>query len=437
LSEQLPDQPADQPNCLDSYLADPFAAGGLAESYRAVRSFTERLAVPLSAEDQVVQSMPDASPTAWHRAHTTWFFETFVLAPSNDAYQVVDPSYGFLFNSYYEAVGPRQPRPRRGMITRPGVAAIAAYRDEIDRRVLDLLAGRHDPAADPILTLGLHHEQQHQELLLMDIKHALSQNPTRPCYSPRPHRPAADPGPMAWVGFDGGRECLGHSGPGFAFDNEGPVHEVLLRPYALADRPVTCGEWMEFMADGGYGRAELWLSDGWYTVQERGWDAPQYWDRVGDEWWVQTLAGFRAVDPAEPVCHVSLYEADAYARWAGHRLPTEAEWEVAARSIPLDSATFDAERLHPAAAPPPGDGGLRQLWGGVWEWTASPYGPYPGFVAADGALGEYNGKFMVNQAVLRGGCALTPPGHVRATYRNFYPPGARWPFTGARLATDA
>jgi len=421
--------------------ADPHRHDELAERFCAVRGLTDRLSKPLSPEDQTVQSMPDVSPTAWHRAHTTWFFETFVLAGFDDDYVPVDDSYRYLFNSYYEAVGERQPRARRGLITRPGAAAVGEYRAAVDRRMLDFLADVHPTEADDVVELGLHHEQQHQELLLMDIKHVLAQNPTNPSYrEPSPEatpEPLESSRPLRWTDHDGGLVPIGHSGDGFAFDNETPCHEALVRPFALADRPVSCGDWLEFIADDGYRHPELWLSDGWYTVQGEGWQAPLYWGRVDGEWWVQTLTGHRPVDPAEPVVHVSLYEADAFARWAGGRLPTEFEWEVAARSASTDADTFDTGRLHPAPPPPTPPGQPSQMWGGVWEWTASPYSPYPGFSPAAGALGEYNGKFMIDQTVLRGGSCVTPPGHVRLTYRNFFPASARWPFCGLRLASDA
>jgi len=417
--------------------ADPHRHDHLADRFCAVRALTERLSEPLSPEDQTVQSMPDVSPTAWHRAHTTWFFETFVLAAFDDAYVPVDESYDYLFNSYYEAVGERQPRARRGMISRPGATAVGAYRAAVDRRVLDFLSDPHPLEADGVVVLGLHHEQQHQELLLMDIKHVLAQNPTHPSYRAVEPEPVGTSPPLGWTDHDGGLVAIGHSGEGFAFDNETPCHEALVRPFSLADRPVTCADWLEFMADGAYQRPELWLSDGWYAAQGVGWEAPLYWDRVDDRWWLQTLTGHRLVDPAEPVVHVSLYEADAFARWAGARLPTEFEWEVASRSAVTDTDTFDLERLHPRPPPPARPGEVVQMFGGVWEWTASPYSPYPGFTTPPGALGEYNGKFMIDQTVLRGGACVTPPGHVRATYRNFFPASARWPFCGLRLATDA
>jgi ergothioneine biosynthesis protein EgtB len=408
--------------------------------YCSVRELTEILAGPLSAEDQTAQSMPDVSPTKWHRAHTTWFFETFVLERFDPTHEPVEPAYQELFNSYYESVGARYPRPERGVITRPGVAEIGAYRAEIDTRVTDLLddASRHsDETTDLVglVDLGLHHEQQHQELLLMDIKHVLSRNPLCPVYRPtgQSGQPASPSG-SRWVDMPGGLVEIGDCGDGFAFDNEAPRHRVHLEPYALADRLVTAGEWQAFIDDGGYRRPELWLSDGWATVQAENWSAPLYWRSDGDAWHVHTLGGTRVLEPAEPVCHVSHYEADAYARWAGARLPTEAEWEHAAAARPGPARRFDLDGLHPAAAVG-GTSGLEQLTGACWQWTASAYLPYPGFTPRPGAVGEYNGKFMSGQMVLRGGSALTPPGHARTSYRNFFPPAARWPMTGVRLAT--
>ena len=373
-----------------------------------VRSLTEELAAPLSPEDQTVQSMPDASPTKWHLAHTTWFFETFVLRPHASRYRVFDPRYEYLFNSYYEALGPRHPRPQRGLITRPGVEEVLAYRRHVTAAMLDFL--ETDRAASELVELGLHHEQQHQELILMDIKHVLSMNPLRPAYrAARAATTRAAPA-LSWREFEGGLVETGHDGHGFAFDNEGPRHRSWLDAFALALRPVSCGEDLQFIEEGGYRRPEFWLSAGWDCVKQRAWDAPLYWEKREGAWHLFTLSGLERVDPNRPVCHVSAFEAAAYAKWAGKRLPREAEWEIAADS--LEGA------------------------GEVWEWTASPYIAYPGYREPAGAVGEYNGKFMANQMVLRGGCSATPAGHVRPTYRNFFPPDARWMFGGIRLAED-
>lgn len=404
----------------------------LVDRYRRVREGTERLAAPLSAEDQTVQTMPDVSPTKWHRAHTSWFFETFLLEPSLSGYQCFHPSYAYLFNSYYEAAGPRYARAQRGCVSRPGCADIAAYRAHVDRGMLRLLGTEPSPDALWLTELGVNHEQQHQELLLMDIKHVLASSPLDPPYVPASRPEAgATPAPTGWIHHEGGIVEVGHSGPGFAFDNEGPVHPALLGPFSLADRLVTCGEWLTFMEDGGYRTAGLWLSDGWAAVQSGGWQAPLYWEREPGGWTVFTLHGRRPVDPREPVCHVSYYEADAFAAWAGCRLPTEFEWEAVASGWPEEGQLTDPGRVHPAVQPGPA------MFGQAWAWTSSAYLPYPGFRAADGAVGEYNGKFMVGQQVLRGGSCVTPRGHIRSTYRNFFPPGARWPFTGVRLAKDA
>ena len=404
----------------------------LAERLRAVREHTEVLARPLSPEDQTVQSMPEVSPTKWHRAHVTWFFETFLLA-SQPGYRMFDPSYGFLFNSYYEALGPRHARMQRGQLSRPGTEEIAAYRRHVDEGMDTFL----DRLSAPLVELGLQHEQQHQELLLMDIKHVLSVNPLRPAYLPGERRIGlvARSTPTRWVDNDGGLFEIGHAGGAFAFDNESPRHTVHLEPFSIAQGPVTCGRWLEFIDDGGYQRPELWLSDGWAAVQGSDWGSPLYWFEDGGAWHVFTLRGPRPVDPSETVCHVSYYEADAYARWAGARLPTEAEWEVAAAGSvgAIDAAPEATElRLHPGSS----QGGHRFTLGEVWEWTSSAYLPYPRFRPARGAVGEYNGKFMVNQHVLRGGSCITPPGHARITYRNFFPPPARWAFSGLRLARD-
>jgi ergothioneine biosynthesis protein EgtB len=383
-----------------------------------IRAATERLAAPLSAEDQTAQSMPDVSPTKWHRAHTTWFFETFVLEARDPAYRVFDPHFGYLFNSYYESVGARYPRAERGNITRPGIAAVAAYRRHVDEAVTALIAGEgNDTNLRALIELGLQHEQQHQELLVMDIKHVLSRNPLMPPYRESSSE-WANRQPIRsshWNKFDGGlvvvgTDVSGESGSEFSFDNERPLHKVWLEPYRLADQLVTAANWLEFIDDGGYRTPTLWLSDGWHRAQSEGWQAPLYWHNIDDQWHVFGLTGLTALDPDEAVLHVSFFEADAYARWAGARLPTECEWEHAARV----DASINA--------------------GAAWEWTCSAYLPYPGFTPDPGAVGEYNGKFMSGQMVLRGGCIATPPGHARVTYRNFFYPHQRWMFSGVRLA---
>jgi ergothioneine biosynthesis protein EgtB len=412
------------------------ADAGLASRYREVRDLTEALAAPLGPEDQTVQTMADVSPTKWHRAHTTWFFETFVLAAHQAGYRPFDEAFGYLFNSYYEAVGARHTRADRGQITRPTCAEVGSYREAVDRSMGLVLSDDIGDAVTGLVTLGLHHEQQHQELLLMDIKHVLASNPLRPAYLAADPPLAPTPAPLGWVDRPGGIVVVGHGGGGFAYDNEGPRHDALLRPHRLADRLVTNGEWSEFMADGGYRRPELWLSDGWAEVCAQGWEAPLYWEPVGDGWHEFTLAGRHAVDPGRPVVHVSHFEADAYARWAGARLPTEEEWEAAVADQPFAVRAFDLGAPHPAGDDGCG-GPLRQAFGEVWQWTSSAYLGYPGFAPAAGAVGEYNGKFMSGQVVLRGSSCATPPAHARATYRNFFPPRARWAFSGVRLASDA
>jgi ergothioneine biosynthesis protein EgtB len=402
----------------------------LTQRFLDVRATTDALSDRLSPEDQTPQSMPDASPAKWHRAHTTWFFEEFLLRP-DPSYTEYDPSYRFLFNSYYEAVGPRHPRPQRGLVTRPGVTDIARYREYVQTALVRALEdGRLDEKAQELVELGCNHEQQHQELLLMDIKHLFSTNAFGPVYVERPPDDLTPPAPQSWRTVTGGLVEIGHDGDGFAYDNEGPRHRVYLSDFVIAERAVTVADWLEFMADGGYRRPDLWLSDGWAKVQTEGWDAPGYWDEHDGEWTTFTLSGRRPVVPAEPVCHVSFYEADAFARWAGARLPTEFEWETAARQRPdLRGQLLDANRVHPGRAG-------SAMVGDVWEWTASAYLPYPGFRVAPGAVGEYNGKFMCDQHVLRGACAATPAGHERLTYRNFFPAYARWAFSGLRLARD-
>ena len=393
----------------------------LIDRFLGVRGLTDELCAPLSAEDQTVQSMPDVSPTKWHRAHVTWFFETFVLAAATSDYEPVDRDYWYLFNSYYESLGPRYPRASRGHISRPGAVEVGEYRREVDARVVALLRALTDDELERLhdtVVLGLHHEQQHQELILMDIKHVLSLNPLRPSYAPMSTPEPAAASAAGWVEFAGGVVEVGHEGSGFHFDNEGPRHRVFLEPFRMADRLVTAGEWLAFIDDGGYARHELWLSEGWAWLQADDIDAPLYWFRDHDhdgDWWEHTLHGSRPVVVAEPVRHVSHFEADAYATWAGARLPTEFEWE------------------HAVTTPDPSHD-VRDLYGECWQWTSSAYLGYPGFTPVAGAIGEYNGKFMSNQMVLRGGSALTPPGHSRATYRNYFPSHARWVMSGVRLA---
>ncbi len=384
-----------------------------ARDYDAVRRRSLMLAEPLSDEDCGAQSMPDASPVKWHLAHTTWFFETFILEAYEDDFAPFHPAFRFLFNSYYNGIGVRHPRAQRGLLTRPSMREVRAYRVDVDARIARLMARRPgDAALERLLVLGMQHEQQHQELILTDVLHLLAQNALRPVYSSAAARPEAAGAPLRWIGFDGGPADIGFDGDGFCFDNELPRHRVQLAPFALASRLVTNGEYLSFIEAGGYADPALWLSDGWDCVGRERWSHPPYWQRdAAGAWHEFTLHGLVPLDPARPVMHLSLYEADAYAHWAGARLPTEAEWEVAAAH-----------------------GGAEQLFGHCWQWTGSSYAPYPGYACAEGALGEYNGKFMVNQYVLRGSSAATPPGHARASYRNFFPAGARWQFTGLRLA---
>ncbi|MFN3514678.1 MAG: ergothioneine biosynthesis protein EgtB [Phenylobacterium sp.] len=406
-----------------------------AARYARVREATAALVRHLPIEDLTIQSMPDASPAKWHLAHTTWFFETFLLEPQLEGYRRFHPAYAYLFNSYYEALGPRQPRPQRGLLSRPPLSDVLAYRAHVDAGMARLLAERPDSVAG-LLDLGLAHEEQHQELILMDLLHLYAQSPLKPAYARAPALPVgADPGPMGAVEFEGGLVEIGHAGAGFAFDNEGPRHTAYLAPYRLADRLVTNAEWLAFMEDGGYARPELWLSDGWALVQAEGWRAPLYWEEGERGWLAMTLQGLRAIAPHAPVTHISFYEAEAYAAWAGARLPTEAEWEHAVQGLPVRGNFLEDRQFGPSAAAP--GQGLRQAYGDCWEWTRSAYGPHPGFRPAAGAVGEYNGKFMSGQMVLRGGCCVTPAGHVRPTYRNFFHPHQRWMFSGLRLAWDA
>lgn len=423
----------------------PMSAAEYLERFRSVRATTEALCAPLMIEDYVIQTMADVSPPKWHLAHVTWFFETFVLQPHAAGYQRFHPMYDHLFNSYYETHGQPFPRPSRGLLSRPTVGEVYAYRHHVDAAMAEFLAGSFIAAPEDRqqtiihrLVLGLHHEQQHQELLLMDIKHILGTNPLLPAYRsdialPRPGTPPQ----RAWIGYEGGLLEIGHDpDPAqFAFDNEAPRHQEYLAPYWLECRPVSNGEFMEFIGDGGYQRVELWLAEGWNQICANHWEAPLYWQKSETGWRYQTLAGPRNVDPAAPVCHVSFYEADAYARWAGARLPTEAEWETAAADMPVAGNFLENDCLQPVPLagthPAPS-----QMYGDVWEWTSSAYRPYPGFRALPGSLGEYNGKFMSGQMVLRGGCCATPGSHIRTSYRNFYPPHARWAFSGLRLARE-
>ncbi len=410
----------------------------LAQRYGAVRRASEALSRPLAPDDYGLQAMPDASPAKWHLAHTSWFFETFLLKPFLPGYRPFHPRFEHLFNSYYEQVGAPFPRPNRGLLSRPTVDEVLRYRAQVDEAMAALLATveeRHWTEVAARTVLGCHHEEQHQELFLTDIKYNFSVNPLQPAY--REDLPAAAPGAgtaLNWIAQPGGTAEIGHVGDGFAFDNETPRHRTLLAPHALAARLVTSGEYLEFIEAGGYRRPEFWLADGFRAAREHRWQAPLYWEKSDRRWWSFTLAGRRPLNEHEPVCHVSFYEADAYARWAGKRLPTEAEWEAAAQRQRVQGNLRESGRLHPAPASP-GDEPA-QFFGDAWEWTASPYTPYPGYRAAAGALGEYNGKFMVNQLVLRGGSCVTPADHVRASYRNFFYPADRWQFSGIRLADD-
>ncbi|REC93574.1 ergothioneine biosynthesis protein EgtB [Kushneria indalinina] len=424
--------------------------------FQRVRSASEMLCAPLETEDYMVQSMADVSPPKWHLAHVSWFFEAFILSPYLDDYQTPDPAYDFLFNSYYETHGKPFPRHLRGTISRPTVAQVYQFRAHIDREMERLLSAPPAEHLDEIidrLEIGLHHEQQHQELLVMDIKHILSCNPLHPVYrqdirdrllsqadrtptpsEPRWHRYAAG---VRQIGVDYPTQpAREHDGDGFVFDSETPRHRQYVAEFELADRPVTNAEFIRFIEDGGYSRTELWLSDGWSTIHRTGWQAPEYWEKVDGRWHTMSLGGLVPVDPDAPVCHVSFYEADAYARWAGARLPTEAEWETAAEDQPLDGHFVEDEVLQPQAPSQTSGSGPQQLYGDVWEWTGSAFLPYPGFTPLEGSLGEYNGKFMSGQMVLRGGCCATPGDHIRASYRNFFPPQARWAHSGIRLARD-
>ena len=419
----------------------PFVATnseGIGAAFSAVRAASESLCQTLEAEDCQIQTMPDVSPTKWHLAHVSWFFETFILQPYLADYRPFHPQFAHLFNSYYETVGSFHPRPQRGLLSRPTLKQIYDFRAYVNEHMQRLLQQQAHPDRDAInlrTLVGINHEQQHQELMLTDIKHVFAMNPLKPVYQDKVLPQTENAPSLSWVAHPGGLVTIGNPGDNFCYDNEMPPHQTYLTPFRIASRPVTNSEYLEFMRDQGYARVELWLSDAWSTVKSQQWQAPLYWEQQDDQWWHMTLHGLQPVDPHAPVCHVSLYEADAFARWAGKRLPTEAEWEVVAREHPVEGNLRDSGNLHPVAAP--GWAGIQQLYGDVWEWTQSPYAPYPGFKALAGSLGEYNGKFMCSQFVLRGGSCVTPADHIRASYRNFFYPKDRWQFSGIRLAEDA
>lgn len=426
---------------LDDYLPSAGLAENrlvaLREKVSRTRRTSRQIADPLTQEDQIVQAMDDASPTKWHLAHTSWFFEELVLKPHDPAYKPYDDRFGYCFNSYYETVGPRHPRPRRSLLTRPAHSEVMAYRDHIDEALGNFFEHDGGPSAEALalIELGVNHEQQHQELMLTDCLAVFAGNPLRPAYRDEKPFETTNAGEHKWVDFPGGIFDVGHDGLGFSYDNEGPCHQQLIRPFRLANRLVTNGDWLDFMADGGYGAATLWLADGWAAVNNEGWEAPLYWEKRDGVWHQMGLGGLQPADPNRPVCHVSYYEADAFARWAGKRLPTEFEWEVAVKDQPLEGNMLPQDILHPQPARP-GVDGVQQMIGDLWEWTASAYAPYPGYKPAEGAVGEYNGKFMCNQHVLRGGSCVTPEGHIRRSYRNFFYPHQRWQFNGLRLADD-
>ena len=415
-------------------------AARLLARYREVRDFSERLCETLEPEDYVVQSMPDVSPTKWHLAHTSWFFETFILKVWMPSYRTAVPQYAFLFNSYYNAAGDMHRRDLRGLISRPTVAETYRFRQSIDAQIQELLESADDELLEemePVFTIGLHHEQQHQELLVTDIKNVFSHNPLHPVFRPRDEQQERrEIAPESYLNFEETILEIGHDGRGFSYDNEGPRHRALVPAFSLATRPVTNGAYLAFIEAGGYERPEYWLSLGWMTVNEQRWQAPLYWMKRDGRWWNFTLSGMRPIEEAEPVTHVSHFEADAFANWSGARLPTEFEWERAAAGVPIEGNFVDTEHFHPAPGATQGNGKLQQMYGDVWEWTRSAYLPYPGYRAAPGALGEYNGKFMSNQMVLRGGSCATSQSHIRPTYRNFFQPEKRWQFTGIRLARD-
>jgi ergothioneine biosynthesis protein EgtB len=414
----------------------------LSNSFSGVRKFSEELTRPLETEDFVIQSMPDVSPTKWHLAHTSWFFETFVLNEVNPDYRSPHPQFNFLFNSYYVQVGERHCRPKRGLISRPTVAEVFRYRRHVDQRILEFLEIANEEQLReiaPVIEMGLHHEQQHQELMLTDIKHVFSENPLRPAYRGNDTKPSDRLIPdISWIEYPEGVYSIGHDGRGFSFDNETPIHKEYVNTFKLASRLVTNREYFEFIEDGGYKRPEIWLSDGWSTVEANEWNAPLYWEKRNGSWQYFTLSGIRNIAMNEPVCHVSYYEADAYARWAGARVPTESEWEIAASNQSIEGNFVEGDNYHPIVmSVGTNNRDPQQMFGDVWEWTRSPYGPYPGYTTLPGALGEYNGKFMCSQIVLRGGSCVTSRSHIRKTYRNFFPPNARWQFMGIRLAKDA
>lgn len=415
--------------------------------YRTVRSTTVSLCEPLESEDMVIQTMPDVSPTKWHLAHVTWFFEILILEKHASGYSLFDERFPALFNSYYQSLGKPFSRNRRGMLSRPTVAQIIAYRQHVDEAMAQFLSGASEETirkVSPTIEIGLNHEQQHQELLLMDIQHVLAQNPLRPVYAPTKrsteNAPTRSPKPTEWITYGGGVVQSGTNTPKFAYDNERPRHDVLLDSFEIASNPVTAGEYLEFVNDDGYRRPEFWLADGWDRIQDEEWLAPLYWEQMDGDWQSMTLCGTQPIDPHAPVCHVSYFEADAFATWKGCRLPSEQEWERASDGVAITGQFLESKKFRPEAVgrsgnePSETDTGIQQLFGGVWEWTSSPYRPYPGYKPFEGALSEYNGKFMINQFVLRGGCCATPQAHMRATYRNFYYPHQRWMFAGFRLA---